>query len=105
MVVRDSTGTTDIGLMMSVEPTSGISFCKFNIIIIIMVLTFCVVALENLFFKVSGIMLLYVFAVENVLLIIVIIIFCFYCCYGRKNRLIKLDKGMILLFITVILYL
>ena len=104
MVVRDTTGTTDIGLMMSVEPTSGISYCKFNIIIIIMISTFCVVALENLLFKVF-VILLYVFAVENALLIIVIISFCLYHCYQRKNRFIKLNKGIILLFITVIFYL
>ena len=35
MVVKNTTGPTDIAttsIMMSVEPTSGISYCKFNII-------------------------------------------------------------------------
>ena len=63
MVARDTTEITDIittTIMASVEPISEISNCKFNIIIIIIILTVCAVALENLYLMITGILLLFV---------------------------------------------
>ena len=63
MVVRNITELTDITtttITESVEPIGEIYNCKFNLIIISIILTVCAVALENLYLMVTGILLLFV---------------------------------------------
>ena len=89
MVARDITEITDIittTIMLSVESTSEISNCQFNIIIIIIILTVC--ALENLFLMVTVIL-----TVESALLTKNILI-CGYYCWRRRKKSKNLNKSI-----------